>query len=608
MQRLLKTCIKPNVLCSRLRYNAAYTTATLNPLVTQYKQQLSENNQQVWQTYETLKSKTLLSDLKREDFLKLRSNLWTSKGNWGTESRILQVLDDMKTAGLTWTISEYNEYFIAKLFQAQHQDILTLFNKDFSKNGLKLSAGSFNVILATYVQLGLMDEAVELVKEASTKWDVVPDLLYFDRTMNRCMPKNSTVVQTARDLIKEHGLGSTKTLNANLAHLFKEKRLQDIKWLLQSLKDKKLDLSTYSILIKGYADSRLTSESLKVYQDMKSKDVKPNRYVCSSMLEIFAHTRDVVSAEQLVRDTVLGGHKPDEVLYNQLIKVYFKARLSQKAFRAFQEVEKDPTLKVNDVILNTMINGLVINRELKIAGLLYDSMVKSNLKPDMITFNTMLKGYVKANDMESAQKIILDMFKFKMEPDTVTYTTLIDSIFMTRQPQTTSEILKYIEHIKIQPNVYTFNAIMNGWIKQHHMEEAEATFNLMFKHNIKPTIHTWTNLIQGYVETMNLGKTIETFQSLLRSGTQPDRATFNFMIVGFINHGRLSDAYTCLEHMRSIQLSPTKDTWKLMLDDCASRKDWVTGKKVVALMDASGFVISSDSLRRPYNLVKSQCI
>lgn len=594
---------------------AVATTASINPLITKYKQQLSQKEPAVWETYESLKSpqQDLINELKREDFLKLRTNLWNLKENWGTEGRIVQVLEDMKTSGHAWTILEYNEYFIAKLFQAQHQDILTLYQRDFVDSPspqLKLSVGSFNVILATYIQLGQVDQAIRFIKEANGTWDVIPDLRDFDRTMNRCMPKNSKVVNQARELIVEYGLDRTKVLNANLLHLFREKRFNDIKWIMESTKQKhkRHDITTYNILIKGYSDIRMTRDALQVYNEMTAFGIKPNNYICSTLLNIFGHNRDLESAENLVRETILNGFKPDESIYNQLIKVYFKCRKTYKAFQAFEEIQKDSTLKVNDVILNTMINGLVENKELKVAGLLYDRIIASEFKPDMITFNTMLKGYTKANEMESAVKIIKDMFKYNMEPDTVTYTTLIDSMFASRQPKTSMEIIDYIEKLNIQPNVYTYNAIINSWVKQGNLVEAESTFSTMKgQKNIKPTVHTYTNLIQGYIEKMDLNKAISIFQNLLRhdSAIKPDRATFNFMIVGFLNHNRLQDAYNCLEYMKQMKLSPTKDTWKILLDECVLKKNWVIGKKVVALLDASGFVISSDSLKKSYQLVKS---
>lgn len=565
----------------------------------------NRNKHSEWQNYQQLEPEKL-KKLKRDDFLKIRADLW-GRNDWGNEDRILQVLDDMKRIGLKWTIYEYNEYFTAKLFKTQYADVLDMYLGEFQESKLKLSTGSFNVILGTYIQLGKIPEAIQLIQEASTKYDVVPDIRDFDRTMSRCMPKDAKVRLTAKELISKHGFKSTKVLNTNLMHLLQKKRFADVKWIYEQQKDKKLDITTYNILIKGYTDARLMRDATHMYKEMERHGVKPNAYICTSMLSIYAHTRDVVSAEQVVRETILGGHKPDEFLYNNLIKVYFKCRLSHKAFLAYQEIERDPRLQVNDVILNTMINGLVINREFNIAKILYKQMIESSYKPDMITFNTMLKGYTKTGDMISAVGIISDMFKLGMEPDTVTFTTLIDSIFKTKAPKSAEEMVETIKQMGMTPNIYTFNAIINGWIESDNLDQAEKTLNLMRKSQLKPTIHTYTNLIQGYIKHMQLGKAMETFQSLLRNGIQPDRATFNFMIVGFLNYDRLEDAYSCLNHMLNMKLSPTKDTWNLILDECCHKKNWTIGKQVIDRLDSSGFTVKNESLKRSYTIVKNHC-
>lgn len=596
----IRNQVKRSLPCLSYSTMAPPSTSTDHPTTATIR-----NKQLEWQNYQQLEPEKL-KKLKRDDFLKIRADLW-GRNDWGNEDRILRVLDDMKQIGIKWTVNEYNEYFTVKLFKTQYADVLDMYLGDFQESKVKLSTGSFNVILATYIQLDMIPEAIQLIQEANAKFDVVPDIRDFDRTMSRCMPKNSRVRERAKELISQHGFKSTKVLNTNLMHLIEKRRFQDVKWIYEQQKDRKLDISTYNILIKGYTDARLMRDATHMYKEMQRHGVKPNAYICTSMLSIYAHTRDVASAEQVVRETILGGHKPDEFLYNNLIKVYFKCRLTHKAFLAYQEIEKDPRLKVNDVILNTMINGLVINREFNIAKILYKQMIESSYKPDMITFNTMLKGYTKTGDMLSAAGIISDMFKLGMEPDTVTLSTLINSIFKTKAPSSAEEMLETIQQMGMTPNIYTYNAIINGWIESDKLDQAEKTLDMMRKSQLKPTIHTYTNLIQGYIRHMQLGKAMETFQSLLRNGVQPDRATFNFMIVGFLNHDRLEDAYACLNHMLNMKLNPTKDTWSLLLDECCHKKNWTIGKQVINRLDSSGFTVQNESLKRSYTIVKNHC-
>ncbi|KAG2228093.1 hypothetical protein INT45_009139 [Circinella minor] len=614
---------RPNVLFRRYTVNAlsptitttTATTATSHePRIQAYRQKLNQGSKDVWNRYEEITKLGLSSQLSRHDFVQLRSNLWNnSKNRWGTEDRILEVLNNMKELGYEWSILEYNEYFMVKLYQARHQDILDTFNGDaFQKSKLRLSVGSFNVLLAAYLQLNMEKEAIQLIKEAHGRWGVHPDIRDFQRTMHRCMPRNTTIGKKARELISTYAFDNVETLKSNLIHLFNKRMLGDARWIYANIiKNKKKfeDVSVYQVLIKGFLDGKSPRDATTIYDDMRQAGLQPNGAICVSMLAIYAAKRDVAQAEQIIKDTVTGGYPLDELVYNQLIRVYLKSRMANKAFQVFELIQRDPNLKVNDVILNTMIDGLVINKEVEAAKVLYEQMLASHIRPDMVTYNTLLKGFIRLADYSSALDVISDMYKYKCEPDTVTFTTLLDGIFANKQPRTAQEMLDSLHKTGMQPNIYTFNAVISKFIQNQQLTEAEHAIDAMRKppYNLKPTIHTYTNLLQGYVATNNLTKAMWTFQSILKSDhMRPDRASYHFIICAFLNHDRLDDAITCLVRMQKDKCSPTKDTWGMMLDECIRRRDWNTGAIVVRELEASGFVIQSGALRRAYTTIKDR--
>ncbi|CEI91648.1 hypothetical protein RMCBS344292_05931 [Rhizopus microsporus] len=571
----------------------------------QYRQRLASNSDNIWESYQKIQNS--VESLKREDFVTLRTRLWEQKA-WRGEERVVKVLEDMKRAGHTWSVLEYNEYFAAKLFLDEYKDILKIFEGEFIENKIKMTIGTFNMIIATYLLCNQRKKAIELL-ESSKHWGIVADIRDFERTMHRCLPMNKVIVKEATQLIVQHGIKDAETLNANLLHLFRDKRVDKVKWLLNEYKNEK-DINSYNIIIKGLSESRMNRDVVKYYTELIEKDkLKPNGYICSIMLDIFAHSRDSLSAEEVIRQTVYGGHEIDEIIYNQLIKVYFKSRETRKALLVFQELQSHPKLQINEIILNTMVNGLVINNELLAARKIYDEMIRSNFKPDIVTFNTMLKGYTITKDLTSSLDIIKDMSRLNIEPDIVTFTTFINTIFETREPRSAQDMITYLNKIGIQPNIYTFNSIINQWIKKKNIKEAERTLDIMLEDykELKPTVHTFTNLIQGYTEEMNLLKAMKTFQLILKSGLEPDKATFTFMIVGFLNYNRVDDAYNCLDRMLKMNLLPTKDTWSVVFNHCYRSKDRNNGKRVLDLFHSSGFNIKSDALERSYNKLKSLC-
>ncbi|KAI8338350.1 hypothetical protein BC941DRAFT_351162 [Chlamydoabsidia padenii] len=517
----------------------------------------------------------------------------------------------MKCHGHDWTLLEYNEFFLVKLYQAKYQDILTMYNGDnFASSGVKLSPGSFNAILATYIKLDREQDAGQLIKESMERWGLMPDIRDFERSMHRCLPRDAEVVAKGREWIARYGFDQVKVVDTNLHHLFREKRVDDAIWVYECLNKSNmpLELSTCTILIKNLMDANKPRLVVDIYDDMLRRGLKSNPIICSAMLTLFALRRKADRAEQAVRNMVMAGHPMDEVIYNQLIKVYFKTWNIRKALQAFDEVQRHPDLKVNEIILNTVVDGLVMNREIQAAHHLYKQILANSatsIKPDMVTFNTLFKGFVNAKEYGLAGGVIQDMYKYQCEPDTVTYTTLINSIFEFKQPKTTNELMGYVKSMGMTPNIYTFNAMINGWVGHGNMDEAERTLQLLKSspYQLTPTIHTMTNMIQGYVQVFNLPKAMQTFQDCISQGIKPDRAAYNFLITGFMDHDRIDHAIVCLQHMRKANLNPTKSTWTLLIDKCVKNQLWQAGAILVKEIENSDFQIINTPLRLPNELI-----
>ncbi|KAI9315591.1 hypothetical protein BX666DRAFT_1957261 [Dichotomocladium elegans] len=587
-------------------------TEAVDPAYSVYRDALhSENVEDLWKKYQHVIGRPNAAPrLTLQDFVDLRSKLWKSKDKWGVEENVLQVLNDMKRLGHPWTILEYNEYFSVKLFQAKYQEILDTFQGEFHASGLKPTIGTFNVLLATYLQRGQTDDAIDLIRTARARWGVVPDIRDFQRTMHRCLPRDNAIGKQARDLITEHCLTQDlDALNTNLVHMILNRTLLgDAKYIYMNVKDRiVLDMTAYGLLIRGFMDGKQPREAFSIYEDMQKAGLKADPAICMSMLTYFAHNRDVESAERIVKEVVDGGYKLDEMLYNQLLRVYLKSGNTPKALQLFELIQRDPKLKMNDVIVNTLMDGLLANREIDATKLLYQQMMKDpHIKPDMVTFNTLMKGFVRLGDYPSAVQVISDMQKLKFEPDIVTMTTMLDGLFGQLKSRKTEDILGYLQRAGMKPNIYTFNAIISKYVKNEEMPEAERAFQMLRKFDIKPTIHTFSSLIQGYVAARDLDSAMLTFQKILRSGLKPDRASYHFIICGFLNHNRLDDAVTCLQKMRKDKCLPTKDTLHIMMDECIRKKDWKTGAIVVRELEQSKFAIRSGHLLRAYETIKKR--
>lgn len=559
--------------------------------------------------YEELQSRNLLKDLSLEDFTALRTYLWNKKA-WGSEETVEEVLQDQKNCGHPWTVLEYNEYYMSLLFQAKYDAVLSNFEQEFSATDIKPTVATINSVLAAYIELNQLDKARALLSRCS-QWELTPTVQDFQRLAHRCLPRNTKVVKTAQTIITDNALKDPRAMNRHLQNLFKANKLTEVQRLYAILKVNPdgVDISTYSTLLKGYIDKRKYDEVNALYNNICSTGRQLNSYVASLMLEAYAAQRDKMQLATLVQKMQTDRVPIDIALYNQLIKSFLATRQVGHAFTVFQQLQKDPYAQVNDIVLNTMIHGLLNNREIDAAKALYSQMQNSKIQPDMITYNTLLKGLTKARDFTGALTVLTDLYERSLEPDIVTYTTLIDAIFENLNPTSTEQILGLFSNSGVmKPNIFTYNVLINGWIRHNNISEAERTFNdLLASGDTQPTVHTYTNIIQGYIQNADLPKAMNTFRMMLQNGVQPGRATYHFIISGLINDDRLVDAVECLKKMRENGKMPTKDTWFMILNACADAKKWQLGSQVLKELDESKFEVRSDALLRVYRLVRAQC-
>jgi len=556
--------------------------------------------------YQELQSRDLLKDLSMEEFSSLRAYLWNKKA-WGSEELVEQVLQDQKKCGHAWTVLEYNEYYMSLLFQAKYDVISSNFETEFIASDTKPTIATVNSVLAAYIQLGQIDKARALLANCQP-WDLTPTVHDFQRLANRCLPRNTKVVKEAQTIITDNALTDPKAMNRHLQNLFRANKLSEVHRLYTVLAKNPngIDISTYSTLLKGYIDKRKYDEVNTLYRNICQSDRQLNTFVASLMLEAYAAQRDKAQLATLVQKMQSDRVVMDIALYNQLIKSLLATRQVGPALAVFQQLQKDPHSQVNDIVLNTLINGLLNNREIDAAKKLYSQMLNSKIQPDMITYNTLLKGLTKTRDFSGALTVLTHLYERSLEPDIVTYTTLIDAIFENLNPTSTEQILSlFSKSGAMKPNIFTYNVLINGWIRHNNMEEAERTFkDLLESGETQPTVHTYTNIIQGYVQNANLAKAMSTFRMMLQNGVQPGRATYHFIISGLISEDRLSDAVECLKKMRENGKVPTKDTWFMILNACAESKQWQLGSQVLKELDESKFEVRSDALLRVYRLVR----
>lgn len=178
----------------------------------------------------------------------------------------------------------------------------------------------------------------------------------------------------------------------------------------------KIDVITYSILIKGYAKGNKISKVKEIYEKISGrKEFKLDEMLYNTILDCYAKENDEVSAMKMYEEMKSNKIKVSVVTFGVLIKLYLNMGRSEKAFELFEE-NLTNEIKPSVVIYQMLIKNL-IKTQLKIeeAISLFKKMQKNGTTPDQNIYELIIKGCLENDKIKQAGEFVLEALNQKIK-------------------------------------------------------------------------------------------------------------------------------------------------------------------------------------------------
>ncbi|XP_057790697.1 putative pentatricopeptide repeat-containing protein At5g52630 [Salvia miltiorrhiza] len=183
-----------------------------------------------------------------------------------------------------------------------------------------------------------------------------------------------------------------------------------------------VDLPTYTSLMTTYAQRRQGEEALKLYLKLLEMNIKPDSFVCSSLLNACANLSAYEQGKQIHVHVLKMGFMSDVFAGNSLANMYAKCGSIEDAGLAFSEV---PERSV--VSWSAMIGGLAQHGRGEEALSLFNDMLKSGVAPNHVTLVSVLSACNHAGLVDEAQWYFETMNeRFGIERTQEHYACMID--------------------------------------------------------------------------------------------------------------------------------------------------------------------------------------
>ncbi|XP_010260149.1 PREDICTED: pentatricopeptide repeat-containing protein At5g02830, chloroplastic isoform X2 [Nelumbo nucifera] len=290
----------------------------------------------------------------------------------------------------------------------------------------------------------------------------------------------------------------------------------------------KLDVFTYSTIIKAFADAKMWQMALKVKEDMLSSGVTPNMFTWSSLLSACANVGLVGKAIQVFEEMLQAGCEPNSQSCNILLHACVEAYQYDRAFRMFQLWKESGIQKIFQSKESSASTGNLVtegagenyNMPSDISDtehLCIDKVVP--FTPTTATYNILMKAcgtdYCRAKDLMDEMKLA------GLSPNHISWSILIDVRGRSGDVGGALQALKIMREAGPEPDVIAYTTAIKACVKNKNLKVAFSLFEEMKRYGLKPNLVTYNTLLRArrrYGSLHEVQQCLAIYQDMRKAG------------------------------------------------------------------------------------------
>lgn len=234
-----------------------------------------------------------------------------------------------------------------------------------------------------------------------------------------------------------------------------------------------VDLVAFTSMITAYSQDGQGEDALKLYLEMQDRDIKPDSFLCSSLLNACANLSAYEQGKQIHVHVLKFGFTSDIFAGNSLVNMYAKCGSIDDADRAFAEIPQRGI-----VSWSAMIGGLAQHGHGKEALQLFHQMLIDGVPPNHITLVSVLCACNHAGLVAEAQHYFKSMKKlFGIEPMPEHYACMIDLLGRAGK---LDEAMELMNIMPFQANASVWGALLGAARIHKNVELGQQAAEMLF--------------------------------------------------------------------------------------------------------------------------------
>ncbi|XP_058756658.1 pentatricopeptide repeat-containing protein At5g02830, chloroplastic-like [Vicia villosa] len=297
---------------------------------------------------------------------------------------------------------------------------------------------------------------------------------------------------------------------------------------LESVGQLKLDVFTYSTIIKVFADAKLWQMALKIKRDMLSAGVSLNAVAWSSLINACAHAGLVEQAIQLFEEMMSSGCEPNTRCFNIILNACVEDCQYDRAFRFFHSWKGNKMLVPFDESNNNNSEQGGMHNVTKVPTGISSSHILSFTErfpfaPTTSTYNILLKAC--GTNYYHAKALFNEMRTVGLSPNQISWSTLIDICGASENVDGVVEILRTMIDSGIKPDVVAYTTAIKVCVESRKFTQALTLYKEMKSYGTLPNMVTYNTLLRArskYGSLREVQQCLAIYQDMRKAGYKPN--------------------------------------------------------------------------------------
>ncbi|KAF9979389.1 hypothetical protein BGZ65_006654, partial [Modicella reniformis] len=255
----------------------------------------------------------------------------------------------------------------------------------------------------------------------------------------------------------------------------------------------------YSIMITGCCKQRNLDDALRYYDEMHALQIKPEKTICSRMIQLFLDYQQLENAQKMLRLMRNARMEMSVHTYTMLIQYMSSSRNLKSALRCYQEM-LDEGVQPDVHCYTVLINAYIRAKDFVVCERTYEQMIRSGIEPTLETLTSMLHVYSLQSNIAKVKEYWETITDSGLFPDHISFTVLMQTYSQQNNVEMVEFILKEITQKQVKIDAIMLTTMISTYsnLPRLNVVRIDEIMNIMENLELQPTQEYYMLLLDTF--------------------------------------------------------------------------------------------------------------